>query len=94
MLRPFHVSRRTRVWSGRLTTIIRLESIITCPSCGFAKQKIMPTDSCQFLYRCTHCQVILRPKPGDCCVFCSYGSVPCPPKQIEGESGSCSCNPA
>ncbi|WP_460691977.1 GDCCVxC domain-containing (seleno)protein [Neomicrococcus lactis] len=20
---------------------------------------------------------------GDCCVFCSYGTVPCPPKQQE-----------
>jgi hypothetical protein len=26
-----------------------------------------------------------KPKPGDCCVFCSYGSVPCPPMQ-EGKS--------
>jgi hypothetical protein len=23
----------------------------------------------------------LRPKAGDCCVFCSYGTVPCPPVQ-------------
>ena len=23
----------------------------------------------------------LKPKPGDCCVFCSYGTVPCPPIQ-------------
>jgi hypothetical protein len=23
----------------------------------------------------------LRPKPGDCCVFCSFGSVKCPPIQ-------------
>jgi hypothetical protein len=27
--------------------------------------------------------VRLRPKAGDCCVFCSYGSVPCPPIQAE-----------
>jgi hypothetical protein len=25
----------------------------------------------------------LRPKPGDCCVFCSYGSVPCLPIQAK-----------
>ncbi|MGH6968533.1 MAG: GDCCVxC domain-containing (seleno)protein [Stellaceae bacterium] len=24
---------------------------------------------------------MLRPKSGTCCVFCSYGSVPCPPTQ-------------
>ncbi|HEY7997903.1 MAG TPA: GDCCVxC domain-containing (seleno)protein, partial [Pseudolabrys sp.] len=27
------------------------------------------------------CGERLKPKPGDCCVFCSYGSVPCPPMQ-------------
>jgi hypothetical protein len=26
---------------------------------------------------------LLRPKPGDCCVFCSYGSVKCPPMRGE-----------
>jgi len=24
-------------------------------------------------------EAALRPKAGDCCVFCSYGLVPCPP---------------
>jgi rubredoxin len=61
--------------------MIQLESTITCPVCGFAKTETMPTDSCQFLYRCTNCQTILRPKAGDCCVFCSYGSIKCPPEQ-------------
>lgn len=66
-----------------------LQSVLTCPQCGFAKEETMPTDSCQFLYRCTNCQTILRPLPGDCCVFCSYGTVKCPSKQVEG--GSCGC---
>lgn len=61
--------------------MIQLESTITCPVCGFAKMETMPTDSCQFLYRCTNCGTLLRPEPGDCCVFCSYGSVKCPPEQ-------------
>ena len=26
----------------------------------------------------TGCGALLRPKPGDCCVFCSFGTVPCP----------------
>jgi hypothetical protein len=30
---------------------------------------------------------LLKPKSGDCCVFCSYGDVPCPPIQ-EARSGS------
>jgi hypothetical protein len=59
------------------------ESIITCPHCATAKAEIMPTDACRFFYSCTGCAARLRPKDGDCCVFCSYGSVPCPPVQAE-----------
>ncbi len=64
--------------------MILLESTITCPACGFAKTETMPIDSCQFLYRCTNCATLLRPKPGDCCVYCSYGTVKCPPQQAAG----------
>ncbi|SMF95015.1 hypothetical protein SAMN02949497_2356 [Methylomagnum ishizawai] len=66
-----------------------LESVITCPGCGFAQRETMPTDACQFYYECKNCQVLLRPKPGDCCVFCSYGSVKCPPVQAHGKAGGC-----
>lgn len=66
-----------------------LESTITCPSCGSAKAETMPTDACQFFYDCTGCGAVLRPKPGDCCVFCSYGTVPCPPIQADGKSACC-----
>ena len=65
---------------------IILESVLTCPHCGFAKQETMPTDACQFYYECTNCKAMLRPKPGDCCVFCSYGSVKCPPIQAQKAS--------
>ena len=58
-----------------------LKSVLTCPQCGFQKEETMPTDSCQFFYECTNCHAMLKPKKGDCCVFCSYGSVKCPPKQ-------------
>ncbi|WP_298283983.1 GDCCVxC domain-containing (seleno)protein [Acidocella sp.] len=62
-------------------------SEITCPQCGHRKRELMPVDACQFFYECTGCGVLLRPKPGDCCVFCSYGTVPCPPVQREGRTG-------
>jgi hypothetical protein len=70
-----------------------LESIVTCPDCGHKATEAMPTDACQFFYNCVACGVRLKPKAGDCCVFCSYGSVPCPPVQAErsGESGTTSC---
>ena len=57
------------------------ESILTCPRCGFSKAETMPVDACQFYYECSSCGALLRPSAGDCCVFCSYGSVPCPPVQ-------------
>jgi hypothetical protein len=60
-------------------------SAIRCPECGFEKEEAMPTGSCQYFYQCTGCGAVLKPQPGDCCVFCSYGSVPCPPKQAEAQ---------
>jgi len=57
------------------------ESTITCPQCGLRKTETMPTDACVFFWDCPGCGVRLKPKPGDCCVFCSYGSVKCPPVQ-------------
>lgn len=65
--------------------MIQLQSTITCPVCKFAKAETMPEDYCQFLYECTHCKTVLKPLKGDCCVFCSYGSVKCPPMQQESK---------
>ena len=58
-----------------------LQSIITCPQCGHRAEETMPTNACLFFYDCPACGAKLKPKAGDCCVFCSYGSVPCPPIQ-------------
>lgn len=63
------------------------DSELTCPHCGHRKVERMPTDACLFFYTCEGCGVTLRPEPGDCCVSCSYGSIPCPPMQIERTRG-------
>jgi hypothetical protein len=63
-----------------------LQSTLTCPLCGMARMETMPTDACQYFYPCTGCGVVLRPKPGDCCVFCSYATVACPPRQPDGRA--------
>ena len=60
---------------------LNLASTITCPTCGHQARETMPTNACVFFYDCPRCKARLKPKPGDCCVFCSYGSVPCPPIQ-------------
>jgi len=57
------------------------ESIITCPYCEHQKTEKMPPNACQYFYKCEECLKILKPKAGDCCIFCSYGNIPCPPVQ-------------
>jgi hypothetical protein len=46
----------------------------------------MPTDACVFFYKCEGCNAVLQPLAGDCCVFCSFGTVPCPPAQRIGSA--------
>jgi hypothetical protein len=67
------------------------QSTITCPECGAARVETMPTDARQYYYECTGCGALLRPTPGQCCVFCSYGSVPCPPVQLQRQRGGDGC---
>ena len=62
---------------------VTVTSKLACPVCGSVKDEEMPTDACQFFYDCTTCSSTLRPKQGDCCVFCSYGDTQCPSKQRE-----------
>ncbi len=63
---------------------IEPRSTITCPECGHVETETMPTDACQWFYDCKGCAAVLRPKPGDCCV---YGTVPCP--SIQAGGGCC-----
>ena len=64
-------------------------SLLTCPVCGHTKRETMPGDACQWFYNCEHCHTLLKPKPGDCCVLCSYGDTPCPPIQMNGSGKGC-----
>jgi ribosomal protein L37AE/L43A len=61
-----------------------LRSALTCPHCSRESVETMPEDACLFFWDCPGCGARLKPKAGDCCVFCSYGSVPCPPRQCAG----------
>lgn len=64
------------------------ESTITCPECTTESTMTMPEDSCAIVVHCPVCGAALRPKAGDCCVFCSYGTVPCPPIQRERQAAA------
>lgn len=70
-----------------LKTTVELHSTITCPLCGHKELEIMPTDACVYFYDCKNCKEVLKPLKGDCCVYCSYGTVKCPPMQ--GGTGCC-----
>lgn len=67
---------------------VKWQSIITCPHCGFHQEESMPADVCIYFWKCQQCQTVIKPKAGDCCVFCSYGTVHCPPVQMNS-SGDC-----
>jgi len=67
---------------------IQLHSTITCPNCGHQALETMSTDACQFFYDCKGCKRLLKPTQGDCCVFCSFGDVPCPPIQESRSNGN------
>ncbi len=60
-----------------------LKSVLTCPHCQHQKEELMPTNACQYFYECENCKEILKPMNNDCCVYCSYGTVPCPPIQMD-----------
>lgn len=67
---------------------LQLYSTLTCPKCGHRSRDRMPEDACQFFYDCPGCGAVLRPESGDCCVYCSYGDVKCPP--VQAGEGCCS----
>src|SRR5262245_41219324 len=59
----------------------QLQSTLTCPHCGYQAAEMMPANACVAVCDCEGCGATLRPLRGSCCVFCAYGSVPCPPVQ-------------
>ena len=65
---------------------VALTSTLTCPACGHQSVETMPRNACVYFYECTGCKTVIRPKRGDCCVFCSYGDRCCPPKVADDEA--------
>lgn len=76
---------RSEICAGpRAPEAVVLQSTLTCPHCGARSLETMPTDSCRFFHECAACGGLIRPRAGDCCVFCSYGSEKCPSIQLRG----------
>ena len=70
---------------------VELNSEICCPKCQHKEMESMPTDSCQWFYECKGCKAMLSPINNDCCVFCSYGTIACPPIQLDSKACSDDC---
>ena len=64
-----------------MSKIIKLKTVIKCPVCKYKKEVIMPEHKLLLVYDCEECNARLKPKGNDCCVFCSYSSIPCPAVQ-------------
>ena len=60
-----------------------MTGLITCYECGTISMEEVPQNACLYFYQCADCGTVMRPKQGDCCVFCSYGDCLCPPKKEE-----------
>lgn len=65
---------------------VTTKAILTCPNCGVKHKVEMSTNACQYFYKCSSCGKMLKPKEGDCCVFCSYADTKCPPEQKKAMS--------
>lgn len=59
-----------------------MDSTITCPRCETSHTETLPVDAGTYFYECPSCGEGLKLQPGDCCVFCSYGTEKCPPQQV------------
>ena len=55
-----------------------LITAIRCPLCGHEAEEEVPVNACVVRYPCPGCGGEVRPREGDCCVFCSWGADPCP----------------
>ena len=74
-----HVHTKDLYACGDIALMPENQGFLAC--CGAIER--MPSNVCQIFYDCRGCGARLKAKPGDCCVFCSYGSVPCPPAQAK-----------
>ncbi|HFQ15066.1 MAG TPA: hypothetical protein ENK41_01820 [Rhodobacteraceae bacterium] len=72
--------------------MIEYHTVLTCPHCGHRSRQSMPDLQTLTRWNCNNCHTDIQPRPGECCVFCSFGSVPCPDAQRaweQGQSGNC-----
>ncbi|MCW3076432.1 MAG: hypothetical protein JWO32_1041 [Bacteroidetes bacterium] len=62
---------------------IKIKSVVVCPVCKFKRELFMAANHFLKVYECEECNALLKTDKKQCCIFCSYGSVPCIPVQME-----------
>jgi hypothetical protein len=67
--------------AGSVSAAVFTTTKVTCPVCRVVHVEQMPTEGWLFLYVCPSCEELVCPRPGECCVFCSYADQVCPPNQ-------------
>jgi hypothetical protein len=67
---------------------IIITTVICCPVCKFKSELRMIPNESKVFHFCEECGAKLKPRPGDCCVYKSFGTVPCVSVQ-EGKAGGC-----
>jgi hypothetical protein len=60
---------------------LKIISEVTCVHCGHKHADHMPKYATKISYQCPACKEISKPLKDSCCIYCSYGSEPCPKKQ-------------
>jgi hypothetical protein len=63
-----------------------LKTVVKCPVCKFQKEETMKVGTHVVFYTCEECEATIKPRQNECCVYCSYGTVPCPAAQEEKKS--------
>jgi hypothetical protein len=67
-------------WQG-----IERSSVITCPVCSHSVSEKVSRETLKRVFHCPQCLTWLAPKPGDHCIYDSYGSFKCPPLQLKAK---------
>jgi hypothetical protein len=77
--RAFAVKKKKKIaWDGIVGVCV-----VTCPVCKTQVQENMVSETPPQIYHCPVCLTWLSPKKGDHCIYDSYGSINCPPIQVE-----------
>ena len=70
-----------RILDQTSMTITILQTIMKCPNCRTTETVTMDQKIPGDFFTCKECEKTHEPRLGDCCVYCSYGSVNCPAVQ-------------